>query len=67
MKKLIKAYFRNIFDGKVTTLVGIAVVILGITMGYRGSDLLHVIELIVLGLMVMGLPDPRRPNPPAQP
>jgi uncharacterized membrane protein HdeD (DUF308 family) len=72
MKKLLKAYVKNIFDGKITTLIGFALVVAGTVAAFRPeTEYITVIELVGLGLVIMGVPDPRlgqrRNDPPSEP
>jgi len=59
IKRLLKAYLKNVFDGKVTTLIGLALATAGTIQAFRGAEYTTVIELVILGLIVAGFKDPR--------
>lgn len=60
IKRIFSAYAKNIFDGKITSLVGAILIGVGLARAFKGTDYLEVGEWVGAGLVLMGLPDPRK-------
>jgi hypothetical protein len=57
---LLRSYLKNIFDGKITTLVGAFFIGLGIHKGLSPEgSYMEVSAYVALGLVMMGFKDPR--------
>lgn len=57
--KLVKAYGRNIFNGKITTLIGVVIVFIAIRQMLRPeADYISLTALLLTGLGLLGVKDP---------
>jgi hypothetical protein len=56
--KLLKAYFNNVFNGKVTTLVGVVLIAVGISDVVKNGVDAEGLAFILSGLGVAGFKDP---------
>lgn len=62
--RLLKAYASNVFDGKITTLVGVILIGLGIYRATHGAEYLEVLAYVGGGLGIAGFKDPSSTKPP---
>lgn len=60
--KVLAAYLKNIFDGKITTLAGAVMFSIGIGQAVKGGITAEVFEFCIAGLILAGCPDPRVPK-----
>lgn len=67
MKRLLRKYAQNVFDGKITTLIGLCLVGTGIYHAIKGISYMEAAGFILLGLSIAGLKDPSIGSKPPQP
>ena len=57
-KKVFLAYWNNVFDGRITTLVGVLMIAFGIYRAFHEASFAEVTGYILGGLGVAGFKDP---------
>jgi hypothetical protein len=60
-------YVRNVFDGRITTLIGVILIGQGIHRGFTGGEFIEVSSYVLGGIAIAGFKDPSLPktgNPP---
>jgi hypothetical protein len=59
VSKLLRAYVRNVFNGKITTLAGVVILVVAIyRMTLKDADITALMGLLLVGLGLLGVKDP---------